>query len=146
MSKAASLLHDLETAGVHVDLDHDRLKLTGDRQAIASHLTEIRACKAELQALLQAANEPDADHQADLDELTEERAALLEFDGGFSREDATRIAKGVHAEYINHLMRQDQTRCGCRTRAWTAARIAYCPEGQRLRDSYHAAVERRDEA
>ncbi|MCF7977641.1 MAG: hypothetical protein K9L82_06435 [Chromatiaceae bacterium] len=145
MSNAAALLHDLETAGVHVDLDHDRLKVTGDRQAIASRLTEIRACKADLLALLQAANEPDGTHQADLDELTEERAALLEFDGGFSRTEAEQIARGVHADYIGHLMKQERDRCGCCTNV--GALVArFCPEGLRLRDAYHAAADRRDEA
>lgn len=89
----------------------------------------------------EAANEPDADdHQADLDEACEERAAILEHDGGLDRAEAERIAQGAARDYYNHVMRQLQTRCGCRTTGWTAARVRLCPEGQRLKDAYHAAV------
>lgn len=103
----------------------------------------MRAHKAELLAHLSAANEPDGTHQADLDELVEERAAILEYDGGMTRAEATRIAKTAARDYYNHLMLQEQSRCGCRTRAWITP-PTFCPAGQRLRDAYHTAAEGRD--
>jgi len=61
MSDPARILSDLEAAGVHVTLEDDRLKVTGNQQAITAHLDEIRAHKPELVALLtQAANDAHA--------------------------------------------------------------------------------------
>jgi hypothetical protein len=103
----------------------------------------LNRCAANPDALAyylgRAANEPD-DSQADLDELVKERAAILEHDGGLSRDDAERIAKGAASAYYDHLMRQRESGCGCRTNIGALVTRS-CPEGQRLRDVYHRAVE-----
>jgi hypothetical protein len=138
---AAEIITDLQADGVRLSADGDRL-LAEPRSAITdAHRHLIRTHKPALLAHLQAANEPADDHQAALDELADERAAILEHDGGLSRAKAERIAKGAARAYYSHIMRQLQTRCGCRTTGWTAARVRLCAEGQRLKDAYHRAVE-----
>ncbi|MHB1515893.1 MAG: hypothetical protein ACYCVY_09335 [Acidiferrobacteraceae bacterium] len=64
-------------------------------------------------------------------ETFEERAAILEYDGGLSRKEAERIAQ-LSAAFYNHLM----ARTGC----CYAPHDRYCPEGQRLRDVYYEAA------
>ncbi|WP_201066598.1 MULTISPECIES: hypothetical protein [Thiorhodovibrio] len=121
--------------------EHDgRLTADGPAAAVDSLLSAIRAHKAELLTLL-AANDPAPpwQHDADLTEAVEERAGIVEFDGGLSPGDAEAIAKGAAADYYNHLMRQDESVCGCRTNL--GALVArFCPEGQRLRDAYSSAA------
>ena len=64
-------------------------------------------------------------------EAFEERAAILEYEGGLSRKEAERIAQLSRAFYA-HLM----ARTGC----CYAPHDRYCPEGQRLRDAYYTAA------
>ncbi|MCF7994718.1 MAG: hypothetical protein K9L88_07750 [Chromatiaceae bacterium] len=142
---AAEILTHLQADGLHLHADGERLLAEPRNLITDDHRQLIRTHKPELLALLQAANEPDGTHQTDLDEPTEERAAIMEHDGGMTRTDATRIAKGAARDFYNHIMLQEQSRCGCRTRAWVTA-PKFCPEGQRLRDAYHRAAEGRDAA
>ncbi len=139
MGTAAEIITHLQADGLHLHADDERL-LAEPRDLITdSHRALIRTHKPELLAHLRAANEPD-DHQADLAELVEERAAIMEFDGGLSREEAERIAKSAARDYYDHLMAQRRTNCGCCTNIGSLT-ARFCPEGQRLREAYNAAVE-----
>ena len=69
-------------------------------------------------------------------EAAEERAAILEYDGGLDRQEAEQIAHGAAQDYYNHLMG-----VGKATGCCYAPRGRLCPEGQRLRDIYVQAVE-----
>ncbi len=64
-------------------------------------------------------------------EAFEERAAILEYEGGLKRSEAERIAQ-LSAAFYNHLM----ARTGC----CYAPHDRYCPEGKRLRDAYYTAA------
>lgn len=81
--------------------------------------------------------------QAAVDEAVAERAAIMQFDGGLDAKTAERIATTTARSYYNHLMLQDRDKCGCRTNL--GALVArFCPEGQRLREAYIAAVDARE--
>ncbi|MHB8549341.1 MAG: hypothetical protein ACYDAZ_09295 [Thermoplasmataceae archaeon] len=67
-------------------------------------------------------------------EAFEERAAIMEHDGGLSREEAERIAQHSRAFY-DHLMGP-----GIALRCCHAPHDRYCPEGQKLRDTYYTAA------
>ena len=124
---AAEILTHLQADGLRLHADGERL-LAEPRNLITDHHRDlIRAHKPALLAHLQAANETD-------DNLADESAAVMERDNGPSAKTAARA-------YYDHLMRQDQSCCGCRTNI--GALVArFCPEGQRLRDAYiNASVE-----
>ena len=67
-------------------------------------------------------------------EAAEERAAILEYDGGLPRPEAERIAALAQAFY-NHLFGTAKATGCCYAKA-----ERYCPEGRRLRDAYYGAV------
>ncbi|MHB8391569.1 MAG: hypothetical protein ACYDBH_18645 [Acidobacteriaceae bacterium] len=67
-------------------------------------------------------------------EATEERAAILEFDGGLCRQEAERIAQLSRAFY-DHLMGP-----GVALHCCHAPHNRYCAEGLKLRDTYYEAA------
>ena len=67
-------------------------------------------------------------------EAAEERAAILEYDGGLTRVEAARVAK-LAGVFYNHLM-GPAAATGC---CW-APRNRYCAEGLKLRDTYYEAA------
>lgn len=67
-------------------------------------------------------------------EAAEERAAIMEHDGGMERSEVERVSKLAEAFY-NHLFAHAEV-TGC---CW-APRNRYCKEGLRLRDAYYEAA------
>ena len=67
-------------------------------------------------------------------EATEERAAILEYDGGLTRSEADRVAQLAGAFY-NHIMGP-----GAATGCCHAPVNRYCLEGKRLRGVYYEAA------
>lgn len=137
---AAEILNELHRDGVRLRADGETLFAEPRERITDDHRHLIRTHKPELLAVLRAANEPDGAHQADLDELVEERAAILEHDGGLSRHEAERVARGPARTYYNHLMRQNESGCGCRTNLGAKV-FRLCSEGRRLCDAYRRATE-----
>jgi hypothetical protein len=74
------------------------------------------------------------DERAALRKAIDERAAILEYDGGLSRADADAVA-ALHRRYLEHLMGP-----GKRTGCCHAPAGRLCAEGRRLRDIYTAAA------
>lgn len=79
-------IHELLTActqaGVSLKWDGSNIKAYGERQAVSRLLPILRPHKTELHAYF----------EVDMRELYEERAAILEYDGGLSRTEAERLA------------------------------------------------------
>lgn len=67
-------------------------------------------------------------------EAFEERAAILEYEGGLSRVEADRVAK-LSGEFYQHLFGPGQATGCCHGRS-----DRYCPEGRRLRNAYYDAA------
>lgn len=87
---ASDLLHDLNRAGLTVTAEGGRLAIRPAARLTDSLRAQMRAAKAELLALLDAEARREA---------FEERAAVMEYDGGLSREDAERAAiESIRAE------------------------------------------------
>ena len=120
---ARELLHELAGAGFSVTAEADRLvirpwsKLTDELRAA------LRASKPEVLALLAAEREADA-------EAFEERAAIMEFDGGLPRADAEAAAR--QCVDCEHLTRRrtclEPVAAGLLTQA-EGFGIAWPPEG-----------------
>ena len=106
------------------------IKVKGDQAAVTRWLPTISEHKPELLALL-AANEDE--NQEVILEAAEERAAILEYDGGLPGAQAIVIADLFKAFY-GHLMG-----IGKKTNCCHAPVNRYCPEGKRLRDAYYEA-------
>jgi hypothetical protein len=68
-------------------------------------------------------------------EAAEERAAILEHDGGLELAEADRVAALAGAFYA-HIMGPGKATGCCNGRAGR-----YCPEGQRLKSIYYEAIE-----
>lgn len=84
------LIDEVRAAGIAMLLDGDSLKLIGERDAIDRFIPELKAHKSEIVAALKA--EQIANRIEDFTELYEERAAIAEYDGGLSREQAEELA------------------------------------------------------
>ncbi len=83
MSAAAKLLEELSMSGVLLSRHGDRLVLDGPVAILSETLVgRTRACKAEILRTI------DVWAAEDRRAFFEERAAILEFDGGFSRREA----------------------------------------------------------
>jgi len=83
------ILQTAEADGVTIKANGDKLTYSGDQAAVERWLPVLRERKAEIIFFLTA------DPEIDLDALYEhfsERAAIMEFDGGLSRECAERAA------------------------------------------------------
>lgn len=83
---ARALLHQLESLGITVAIDAGRLLVRPASALTEAHRLALRATKLEILALL-----ADLGDSSRLEEF-EERAAIMEFDGGLTRADAERAA------------------------------------------------------
>ena len=87
--RAAALIRAANGAGVQMEVADDRLVLSAAKRPEESLLAELRASKAEiLLRLRQNAEWSEEDWQA----LFDERAAIMEFDGGLPRAEAEALA------------------------------------------------------
>ena len=100
----------MRSVGVVVNIapdDPDALDVDGPADVLAPWLTLLRSCKPGLLAALRSGDVPsawarrasallagieDAERRAELRDGFEERAAIVEYDGGLSREEAERLA------------------------------------------------------
>lgn len=92
---AAGLLDELEAAGVRLyPSEPGGLRVDAPRGVITPEIRDsLRRHKAEIIALLQPPRESACGvDRIELLYLFEERAAIMEIDGGLSREDAVRLA------------------------------------------------------
>jgi hypothetical protein len=91
---AVDLLEHVRAAGFTLDLADGKLLLTPASMLSDELRTALRASKTEVLALLAAEREADA-------EAFEERAAIMEFDGGLPRADAEAAARQcVDCEFL----------------------------------------------
>lgn len=86
---AATLLERVSQAGLTVRLANGKVKLSGPPELVNHWAPELRQHRAELTAYL-----------ADAEEWKTERAAILEFDAGLSREEADAQAAQLHAAWL----------------------------------------------
>jgi hypothetical protein len=86
---AAALLERVSQAGLTVRLDRGKVKLSGPPELVNQWAPELRQHREELAA-----------HLADAEEWKAERAAILEFDAGLSREEADVEAARLHAAWL----------------------------------------------
>ncbi len=86
----AAIIKDATADGVNLALSPTgTIKATGEQAAVNRWLPIIRDNKPAIVATLRAANEP-VDPEA-----IEERAAIMEYDGGLSREEAEALAHAM---------------------------------------------------
>ena len=98
----ATIIQELQVDGVSLTLSPSgTIKATGDGAAVNRWLTVIREHKAEIIDVLKVGAGDTAAEPFDR-EAWEERAAIAEFDGGLSREDAEWLA----------WQEDDRRRCG----------------------------------
>jgi hypothetical protein len=83
---ARELLHQLESLGITVAIDAARLLVRPAGALTEAHRLALRATKPEILVLL-----ADLGDSSRLEEF-EERAAIMEFDGGLSRAEAERAS------------------------------------------------------
>ena len=118
---AADVLDTLHRLGLCVSVRGQNIRVA-PKAAITNEARElIRAHKAALLPVLAAR------------EAAQERAAILEYDGGLSRPSAERVAALAEAFY-SHLFGPGKV-----TNCCYAPAGRYCPEGRRLRDAYYGA-------
>lgn len=86
---AAVLLEQVRQCGARIGINGDRLRIAAPAPLPDKLLLELRAHKLELLALLAANESPDPRSIAD---WYQERATIMEFDGGLSRDDADQQA------------------------------------------------------
>jgi len=84
----SAVLKAAAAAGVSVTIDGDELVLRADSEPDAAVVALIREHKPQIAHLLRQAGWSETDWQA----LFDERAAILEYDGGFSRSEAEQRA------------------------------------------------------
>lgn len=98
---AQFLLANYRQRGIHLTANGDRLCVKAPAGAIDLETrAELTRFKPELLALVQVADEPDAENIA---EFIQERAAVMEFDGGLPRaqaEQAAMVRAVVHFKLI----------------------------------------------
>ncbi len=92
--EARELLHQFDRAGVTVVAEAGNLFVRPASALTEAHRQALRACKQELLLLLAPVGD-----SSYLEEF-EERAAIMEFDGGMSRAEAETAARGL----IRHLL------------------------------------------
>jgi len=95
---ASALLKRAAAAGVAVELKGDRLLLSAKQQPDESLLQELRREKPNIVAHLLLATRTDEDWQAFFDE----RAGILEFDGGLCRVEAEAQAEKEAETCVDH--------------------------------------------
>ena len=92
MSRAAVLVQRVQEAGGHVDVRGDRVRVTAPAQLPQTLMVELRAQKADIVRLFASA----------WVERYEERAAIMEHDGGLPRDQAeTEAFDWCIIEWIN---------------------------------------------
>src|SRR4051812_43909601 len=91
MSAPGKLLADFHAQGVAVRLEGGSVKVTAPLGVVTeAQISTLRQCKAEIIRLLSdAANDQD---------LFEERAAIIEYDGNLPRAEADRLARAQMLE------------------------------------------------
>ncbi len=101
MSAAFELVREVESAGGHIAAAGGRLKLSAPAPLPDGLVDELRAHKTELLALL-SGGVASAGGAVDGDEWFEERAAIIEHDGGLSRAEAeTRAFECAVVRWLN---------------------------------------------
>ena len=127
-----AIIRDARMDGVHLVLTpRGTIKACGASEAVAFWRPIILTHKPALLAVLTRSS-PEAEEAAF--EATEERAAILEYDGGLTRPDADAVS-ALAAAFYRHLFGPARE-----TRCCNAPRTRYCAEGQRLRDAYFEAA------
>jgi len=126
-----AIIESAEADGVTLKLSPSGgIRVIGGEVAVGRWLPIIRDHKSELMTLL-AANEDGAQEASR--EASDERAAILEYEGGLPRHQEEAVADLFRAFY-GHLMG-----IGKITNCCYAPVDRYCPEGRRLRDAYYGA-------
>jgi hypothetical protein len=117
---AADVLNAARAAGLCLAVDGDELVLESSGAPPSAVLDLIRAHKPEIIAAITAtkvASAASADYVADWRDWYEERAAIRQFDGGYTRDEAECLAWS-EAEDRWHRARGDRVPCdlcaGCR--------------------------------
>lgn len=128
---ALHLIAEVTRAGGAIRANGDRLDLEAPRPLPDDLIERIRQHKAEILAALE--NEMHQEIIEAAREAAEERAAILEHDGGLSRTKADEVAKLAEAFYA-HLWGVGKVSGCCHAPAGR-----YCEEGRRLRDTYYGA-------
>ena len=107
---ATTLLANLRAAGVQLDItERGTLRYRGDQSVVDRWLPKLRQCKDELLELLSADAAPPpltSDQLNGVREAIAERAAIREYDGGFSRSEAE--AQASHAMRVYHYRLTDR--------------------------------------
>ena len=92
-------IQDWRRSGIAMAVVDDRLRVTGPPDRMTTDLqAKIRANKVEIIRLMETivpdvASEYDAWTDAELIELWQERSAIMEHDGGLSRQNADQVSK-----------------------------------------------------
>lgn len=112
MTSAAVVLREIEAQGGTVRAEGERLRIKAPRPLPAPLMEQARAVKLELLKILRGTQWDGDDWRA----WITERAAILEHDGGLSRDEADRRAfEHALVEWLNrHPPQPDPGRCaGC---------------------------------
>lgn len=89
-----NVLSEINQAGLQISLAGEQIKIANPKKLTDGLRSLIRNNKQEIIRQLSAAQ-----HQQDIRECIEERAAIMEFDGGLSRKDAERAAAAAIRVY-----------------------------------------------
>jgi len=92
MTLAANLLQQAHQYGIDLHVEGDAIHMQADFRPPTHLLANLKAHKAELIALLAGPPPLSEEAKVDIRETLEERAAIQEFDGCLSREDADAAA------------------------------------------------------
>ncbi len=126
--------------GLYLEVAGGNLRYRGPKGLVIQVLPLLKAHKSEILAYLRRA----ANEQTGAEEVSEavresvgERAAILEYEAGFSRDEADQTAEYCR-DFYTHLFGPGKANNCC-----YAPADRYCEEGRRLRDRYYEAVKRR---
>ena len=114
MTVLAALVAEANAAGVRITVDGDDLLLTAPAQPPATIVDKLARHKAELVAMLRP--RPDVWESDDWQAYFDERAGIIEYDGGVSRPEAeVRALDSCIAEWLRrNPIRASSQRClGC---------------------------------
>ncbi|MFQ5471242.1 MAG: hypothetical protein ACE5EH_13255 [Gammaproteobacteria bacterium] len=127
--------------GLGLEAHGEQLKVRGPRYLVAKVLPLLKVHKPEILAYLyQAANDSQTimagagEVTKAIREAVDERAAILEYDGGLPRCDAEIVAEFAQ-DYYRHLFSVARHTGCCNTHFGR-----YCDEGQQFRDRYYDAT------
>ena len=87
----ASIIYEIQSAGGRIEVNHGKLRLTAPKPLSDDLVDLIKAHKPEL--LVTLCKDEESDHEESIHEHLEERAAIMEYDGGLTRDQAETEAR-----------------------------------------------------